>query len=93
MTDLDSLTRRSLLRTTALATGALALGPSFWKRAVASAATVGDETISSTELSDEVEAWASNPAALQAIGVPEAGQQGRRSFALVSFVLSHRIVT
>lgn len=57
------------------------------------AATVGDETISSTELSDEVEAWASNPAALQAIGVPEAGQQGRRSFALVSFVLSHRIVT
>jgi uncharacterized protein len=42
MTDLDLLTRRSLLRTTALATGALALGPSFWKRAVASAATVTD---------------------------------------------------
>src|SRR5687767_1150840 len=42
MTDLESLTRRSLLRTTALATGALALGPAFWKRAVASAATVTD---------------------------------------------------
>ena len=39
MTDLDLLTRRSLLRTTALASGALALGPAFWKRAVASAAT------------------------------------------------------
>jgi secreted PhoX family phosphatase len=39
-TDPRLLTRRSLLRTTALATGALALGPTFWKRAVASAATV-----------------------------------------------------
>jgi len=42
MTDPSSLTRRSLLRATALATGALALGPAFWKRAVASAATVTD---------------------------------------------------
>ena len=42
MTDLDSLTRRSLLRSTALATGALALGPGFWQRAVASAATPTD---------------------------------------------------
>lgn len=37
-----ALTRRSLLNAGALATGALALGPSFWKRAVASAATATD---------------------------------------------------
>ena len=39
---MDSVfTRRSLLHRTALASGALALGPAFWTRAVASAATVG----------------------------------------------------
>ncbi len=57
------------------------------------AASVGDHTISSGDLSDEVEAWASNPAMLQAIGVADVGSEGRRSFALVSFVLSHRIVS
>lgn len=57
------------------------------------AASVGDRTISSADLSDEVEAWAANPAMLQAIGVPDVGREGRRSFALVSFVLSHRIVS
>ncbi|HEY1118445.1 MAG TPA: hypothetical protein VGE43_12115, partial [Acidimicrobiales bacterium] len=36
---------------------------------------------------------AANPAALQAIGVADLGQEGRRSSALVSFVLSHRIVS
>ena len=35
-----ALTRRSFLRAGALASGALALGPGFWQRAVASAATV-----------------------------------------------------
>lgn len=57
------------------------------------AATVGDTTVSSSDLSDEVEQWAANPAMLQAIGVPEIGTEGRRSAALVSFVLSHRIVS
>jgi uncharacterized protein len=36
------LTRRHLLQRAALASGALALGPAFWQRAVAAAATVGD---------------------------------------------------
>ncbi len=36
------LTRRHLLHRAALASGALALGPAFWQRAVASAATPGD---------------------------------------------------
>ena len=57
------------------------------------AATVGDTTVSTGDLSDEVEAWAANPAMLQAIGVPEIGEEGRRPSALVSFVLSHRIVS
>lgn len=57
------------------------------------AATVGDETVSTGDLSDEVEAWAANPAMLEAIGVPEIGQEGRRATSLVSFVLSHRIVS
>ena len=41
-TDRTLLTRRTLLRSGALAGGALALGPTFWKRAVASAATPTD---------------------------------------------------
>lgn len=57
------------------------------------AATIGDATVSSNELADEVEEWASNPAVLQAIGVAEVGQPGRRASALVTFVLSHRIVS
>lgn len=57
------------------------------------AATIGDESVSSDQLADEVEAWASNPAMLQAIRVPEIGEEGRRASALVSFVLSHRIVS
>nr|MDQ5807721.1 PhoX family protein [Actinomycetota bacterium] len=39
---MDGLTRRHLIRRAALASGALALGPAFWQRAVASAATVTD---------------------------------------------------
>jgi hypothetical protein len=57
------------------------------------AATIGDETVSSAELADEVEAWASNPAMLQAVRIPEAGQEGRRSSSLVTFVLTHRIIS
>lgn len=57
------------------------------------AATIGDETVSSAELADEVESWASNPAMLPAIRVPEAGQEGRRPSSLVTFVLTHRIIS
>ncbi len=57
------------------------------------AATVGDTTVSSSDLAAEVEEWAANPAMLQAIGVPDIGSEGRRASALVSFVLSHRIVS
>ncbi|HEX8205957.1 MAG TPA: alkaline phosphatase PhoX [Solirubrobacteraceae bacterium] len=39
---MDGLTRRSLISRAALASGALALGPAFWQRAMASAATPGD---------------------------------------------------
>ncbi|HEX2087579.1 MAG TPA: alkaline phosphatase PhoX [Solirubrobacteraceae bacterium] len=39
---MDALTRRHLIQRAALASGALALGPAFWRRAVASAATPGD---------------------------------------------------
>lgn len=57
------------------------------------AATVGDEAVSNDQLADEVEAWAANPAMLQAIGVGDIGDEGRRTTAVVTFVLSHRIVT
>ena len=39
---MDGLTRRHLIQRAALASGALALGPAFWQRAMASAATPGD---------------------------------------------------
>src|SRR5918997_4926724 len=39
---MDGLTRRHLIQRAALASGALALGPAFWQRAVASAATPGE---------------------------------------------------
>ncbi|HEX2085625.1 MAG TPA: alkaline phosphatase PhoX [Solirubrobacteraceae bacterium] len=39
---MDALTRRHLIQRAALASGALALGPVFWRRAVATAATPGD---------------------------------------------------
>lgn len=57
------------------------------------AATVGDEAVSNDRLADEVEAWAANPAMLEAIGVGDIGDEGRRTAAVVTFVLSHRIVT
>ena len=39
---MEGLNRRQLIQRAALASGALALGPAFWRRAVASAATVTD---------------------------------------------------
>lgn len=57
------------------------------------AATIGDTTVSAGDLADEVELWASNPAMLEAIGIPDVGREGRRPASLVSFVLSHRIVS
>lgn len=57
------------------------------------AASIGAHTVSNSDLEDEVESWASNPAMLQAIGVQDLGIAGRRSTDLVSFVLSHRVVS
>lgn len=57
------------------------------------AAVVGDDTLSNADLRDEVEQWASNPAMLQQIGIADLGTEGRRTTQLVSFVLSHRIVS
>jgi len=57
------------------------------------AAVVGDVDLTNADLQDEVEAWASNPPLLQAIGVQGIGTEGRRPSTLVSFVLSHRIVS
>lgn len=57
------------------------------------AAVIGDEVVSNADLRDEVERWASNPAMLQAIGITDLGQEGRRSSDLVAFVLSHRVVS
>lgn len=57
------------------------------------AAVVGDDSVSNADLRDEVEQWASNPAMLQQIGIADLGTEGRRTTELVSFVLSHRIVS
>jgi hypothetical protein len=57
------------------------------------AAVVGDHAVSTGDLRDEVEQWASNPPMLQAIGVQSLGSAGRRPTSLVSFVLSHRVVS
>jgi hypothetical protein len=57
------------------------------------AAVIGDTDVSNADLSTEVEQWASNPAMLQAIGVQAIGEEGRRTSDLVSFVLSHRVVS
>lgn len=57
------------------------------------AATVGETAVSSGDLADEVEAWAANPAMLEAIGIAAIGVEGRRASELVTFVLSHRIVS
>jgi hypothetical protein len=57
------------------------------------AAQIGDRTVSNGDLRDEVEKWASNPTMLQAINVQGTGTAGRRSASLVTFALSHRVVS
>lgn len=57
------------------------------------AAVIGDDELSNADLQTEVERWAANPPMLQAIGVQGLGQEGRRPSSLVTFVLSHRIVS
>ena len=58
------------------------------------AASVGSFEYSASELEDEVEEWASNPAFLsQVLQITDPGQPGRRSADLVAFVLSHRIIS
>ena len=57
------------------------------------AASIGEHAVTNGDLEDEVESWASNPAMLQAIGVQDLGVAGRRGQDLVSFVLSHRVVS
>jgi hypothetical protein len=58
------------------------------------AASVGSFQYSASDLEDEVEQWASNPAFLsQVLQITDPGQPGRRSADLVAFVLSHRIIS
>lgn len=57
------------------------------------AAKVGDVEITNAALEDETELWALNPEFLQAVGVEDPGRPGRRTTALTSFVLSHRILS
>ncbi len=58
------------------------------------AASVGSFGYTSAELEDEVEAWAVNPNFMtQVLGITDIGDSGRRSSELVSFVLSHRVLT
>jgi len=57
------------------------------------AASIGSFDLGNDDLRDEVEAWAANPALLELIGVTDLGTEGRRTTALTSFVLSHRVVS
>jgi hypothetical protein len=58
------------------------------------AAKVDGFEYTNSELEEEVEQWASNPEFLaQAVGISDLGSPGRRSAELVTFVLSHRILT
>ncbi len=57
------------------------------------AAKVGDTSISNADLQSEVDQWATNPEFLRTINVTTTGTEGRRSAELVSFVLSHRIIS
>lgn len=57
------------------------------------AARIGDDAVTNADLQDEVEAWASNPEFLATLGVGDLGRPGARSTALVTFVLSHRVLT
>lgn len=57
------------------------------------AAKVGAVEFSNADLEDEVEIWASNPAFLSLLQITDLGAPGRRSSALVTFVLSNRLVS
>ena len=60
----------------------------------ATAMQVGDFTYTTADLEDEVEAWASNPVFLnQVVGITDIGVEGRRSSELVTYVLSHRVLS
>lgn len=58
------------------------------------AASVGSFEYTNADLEGEVEAWAVNPNFMtQVLGIADVGREGRRSSDLVSFVLSHRVLT
>lgn len=57
------------------------------------AAKVGSFEYTNADLEDEVENWASNGAFLSLLQINDLGAPGRRSAELVTFVLSHRIVS
>ena len=58
------------------------------------AASVGSFEYTSAELEGEVEEWAVNPNFMtQVLGIADIGRDGRRSADVVSFVLSHRVLT
>lgn len=55
---------------------------------------VGDFTYTVADLEEEVELWASNPVFLnQVVQIGDLGTEGRRSAALVTYVLSHRVLS
>jgi hypothetical protein len=55
---------------------------------------VGSFEYTSADLETEVEAWAANPVFLsQVVGIEDIGVEGRRSSELVTYVLSHRVIS
>ena len=55
---------------------------------------VGEFSYTTADLEDEVEAWAANPVFLtQVVGITDIGVEGRRSSELVTYVLSHRVLS
>lgn len=58
------------------------------------AAVIGDYELSSADLEAEVEAWAAQPEFLrQVLQIEDPGAPGRRSVELVTFVISHRVLS
>lgn len=58
------------------------------------AAVIGDFELSSADLEAEVEAWATQPEFLrQVLQIEDPGAPGRRSVELVTFVISHRVLS
>lgn len=58
------------------------------------AAQVGDLDYTHADLRDDVEAWAANPEFLATVlGITDVGTPGARPISLVTFVLSHEIMT